>query len=201
MQVSEKKINLKNDAISAAGIAAGATVGMYFPAKRFALCLTPISESSIESRRFKFLKKYHEIDSFENILKFAQSIISRNPDLGNKKYLISILTPEKLANQRPLLIPESFLNKLKIISYMNIKKMTANGINAFLMGKTININDKSLYSAVFHEIGHALRDSKKSLSYRFNRKALHLIPLSLSPIGIGCFIVGMSHKKSLLRKI
>lgn len=161
--------------------------------------LSPLTDEKIAKKK-KFLSKYfHEIDSFDKIHEIAGDIIEKEPTLKAKRLKIQICNNETLKKQK-------YSNKNTIIARMlrkmkeNINKTFANGLNACFNFKEncIKFNDKSLYSAAFHEIGHAMNfhTNKASKGLQILRTFCQISGLIIPVFPLTCLWLGFSANKN-----
>lgn len=162
MKVSDKPRDTSQPSTlrQATGIAIGGTIGLCpaISTARKIVCPKPMDEKTISSIKLLLNTIMPEISSFDNIMNYASQILSKDTNLAEKGVQIQVVTPENAEKLYPLpQNPTTFWQKRLFILKNNTKKTFMNGLNACyeFMGKKIKINDKSLYSSVFHEIGHA----------------------------------------------
>lgn len=158
----------------------------------------PISEANLEKRK-QFFKKYIiEIASFTEIKQYADKILKGN-QFKNSRLKIHIVNPENVDKLRPLpRARKTFIQKIKYMNRANKNKILANGLNACFSPKlnAVFINDKHLYSVVFHEMGHAL--NYNSPSGRFTQKLGVKGSKAMPFVALGCLMTGLfSSKKSV----
>lgn len=173
-------------------VTAGAAIGV-FPLVLYAKGLTtPISDLDIEINKLKADKQHPALDTFEKIKGYADDILQKT-GLKDKGVKIEIWTPENISNLKPKTEPQSFMKKMFNIISVNQKKALAHGLNAFFMPKNnrVRINNERKYSAVFHEIGHAMNYNNSKImklmqqSRPFCNIALPVV--AISTLGVGLF--------------
>lgn len=197
MKVSEKPQNNNQTSSSkkVLGITIGGAIGLSPVAIGVKNSLTLISDKSVDNKRKFFSKFAPEIDEYKKIRAYADDIIDKK-GLKSKGLTIQIYTPENLKKIKPLPEKASIGEKFLYIRLFNRVKTLAYGLNAFFIPKMnkIKMNDKSLYSSVFHEIGHALNfNSSKSMKFIQNIRTISTI--SLPVIGISSLFLRLFHNK------
>lgn len=171
-----------------AGITAG-TVIAASPSIRFIKKLTtPLTDEGIKKRQKKLGKFIQEIAPFETIKNYAENILSET-SLKNKGVKLSIWSKENVAKLKPIKDLSTLEGKMQ----QKTRQIYSNGLNASFdfQKNTVNINDKLLYSAVFHEIGHSADFHSKAtlplfilrIISQLSTVVLPIIPLTLLNIG------------------
>lgn len=159
MHVSEKRTENNQPSVlrKATGVTVGAAIGVSPLVLIIRSYTRPLNDKRIAKAQKTMSKLLPEIDSFENIKKYADKIIEET-GLKDKNLKIEEWTPESLKKFKPLPVAKTRLQKLQNALIENNNKTLANGINANFNPKknVINISRKRLYSSVFHEIGHAI---------------------------------------------
>lgn len=126
-QNNNDKSNLPKQAL---GITAGLVVGLSPLPLLLRDKIATSSESAFLKKQEKLLNSAKEMDSFENIRKYADDILSK-PELENKRIKIQDKYPEKMLRTR-----------------------------FDLKNNVVLVNSKSGYTSVFQEIGHAINFHK-----------------------------------------
>lgn len=159
MRISENRTENNQPSVlrKATGITVGAAIGVFPFAVGIRNFTKPLDDKKIARTQKKLSNMITEIDSFEKIKKYADKIIIES-GLKDKKLKVEVWTPEVLKKIKPLPEAKTRWQKIKNTLTENNRKTFANGINAAfnLKKNIICINKKRLYSAVFHEIGHAM---------------------------------------------
>lgn len=199
MKVSENpsENNQQNRSRKKLGVTIGTTIGLLPMGIVAANFLIPMNDAKIV-RRKKFLSNFFtEIDSFETIKKYADDIIKKNTT-QTKGLKIEITTPETIKKLIPIKInPKKPAQKFLYNIIENFNKMFSNGLNACFnpLRNSVWINNKSLYSCVFHEIGHGLNYHSKLTKPLFFLRGLCQATLPLfDKICLGIGIVGIKHQ-------
>lgn len=200
MKVNEKSRTDSRPSTSriVTGVTVGAAIGLS-PIFIIKEMLTPISDEKLAKNKQKIQKLILPIDTFENIKKYADDIILKT-GLRDKGVRIQISTPESL-KINPLPKSANFLKRINNLLNTNVIKSTANGTNAFFRRSknVVTINDKGLYSAVFHEIGHALNfNNSKFMSFLQKNKTFSMIGLPI--VAFGSLLVGLFDNKESKNK-
>lgn len=166
MKVNNKLQN--NDKPSNSRKALGISVGMVVGLCPLPVLLrdkiTALSDTALAKKRERLLAKANDMDSFENIKKYADVIISKTI-LKDKKVKIK-------DENAPKLLRAGFIEK----------------DNAIL------ISNKSLYTMVFQEIGHALNFHNGGVT-KFLLKAKNVCSKMVPIIGISGLVVKLLHNK------
>lgn len=177
-----------------AGIAAGSLVFAIPVPFAIKNKITPISDKKIEKQKNIIQKFIKEIDSFETIKNHACNIILES-GLKEKGVKLVIWSKDDLKKMKPLPEPKTFSQKIKYTKIKNLYKVMSNGTNAYFerIRNNVHINKKNLYSAVFHELGHAENFHSKSTRWLsiLRNKSKRATPY----VALGCFAVGVFAKK------
>lgn len=160
-----------------------------------------VPDAKIEKQK-KFLQKLDiEIAPFAEIKKYADKILEETK-LKSRGLKIYIVNPQNVDKLRKLpKSPKTFIQKLNYIKKVNKNKILANGLNASFRPscKAVYINDKHLYSAVFHEMGHALNyfSSNGRFLQKLGQKSRRAVPfVALGSLLVGLFSSKKSHKEN-----
>lgn len=203
MQVSQKPVENKRSDITRniIGTAAGASIGFLPVVGHIKKMVTPVSATKIAIRKLQMSENHLELDSFENIKSYAEDIIAKTPALKNNNVKFFIATPETLKNRPELPQNASVLKKMMYEMAKNKNIQYANGLNACFSSRNniIKINDKSLYSAVFHELGHATNFNNGKIMKQI-QKMRGISFLAAPIVGLSCLTVGLFHNDSKPQK-
>lgn len=193
MKVSDRQNQQPSTLRTVAGVATGAVIGLYPITKTIKNMFTPLTDESIKKQKIVINKLFKELDSFDKIKQNADDIIAETI-LRDKKIKINVVNSETLKQQKPLpearTLMKSICKKLKTRN----DKMFANGLNACFMPRKreIKISNTGLYSAVFHEIGHALNCYANPATKILQK--VRVLTFITAPIpAIGILAVGLSH--------
>lgn len=197
MRVSENRTENNQQSVlrKATGVTVGAAIGVSPFALYIRNFMKPLTDKKIIQTQKKMSDIIKEIDSFENIKKYADNIIAES-GLNDKKLKLEVWTPEVLKEVEPL--PEAKTRWQKIINTLkeNNRKTFANGLNAAFNFKKniICINKERLYSAVFHEIGHAMNYNLNSFAKMLQKvRIVNFITLPI--FSTACLGVGLAADK------
>lgn len=179
MRVSAKQQeqNQPSTMRKAIGIAAGGTIGSYFTLKIIKYAIIPMSEKKLIAAQKFEIDRQPSIDSFENIKKYADKILEET-GLAKKGYTINVL--------KPVIEKEG----------STFDKIDSAGLSTGLnrIKKTIIINEKIGFHAVFHEIGHIMTEQKSDILYKVH-KHNKLLYKRQPILGLACLTVGLLHNK------
>lgn len=177
---------------------AGVTAGTAVAASPFLLVLSSLTKP-IDVRTLEFLKhkveyKYQELGPLEEIKQKA-IFIMRDTGLIDKNVKIELWNSNM--NFKPKMPkPNNFLKKFLLQIKERKIQMYANGLNACYSSKNkkIIISSERNYSAVFHEIGHALNYNSNKFGY-VTKRIYSLSKLGAPIIGLACVVIGMIYNK------
>lgn len=156
----------QNNSRKALGISAGMAVGLAPLPVLLRDKITALSDKALVSKHEKLFKQATDMGSFENIKKYADEIILKT---GLKGRGLEIQTKRSLNVLRARFNPES---------------------------NFILVNDRSLYSLVFQEIGHALNfHNSKYTKFLLKMKKVcsKIVPI----IGVSGLVVKLLHNKKM----
>lgn len=200
MNISDKNHNNQPSIQQKAlGVAVGACIGLSPLAYSLKYSYTPIPDKKLIKMREKQTIKFPNFDTFENISKYANDILLKT-GLKNKGVKIQIDTPKNLII-KPLAQDASLIKRLRYIKGTNRRKILANGLNAcfYRTENKIHINNETLFTTVFHEIGHAINYNNTKIMKSFQklreltkRSSKYIVPL--------CLLVGLFGNKEQSKK-
>lgn len=159
MRVSENRTENNQPSVlrKTTGITVGAAIGLSPVAMVIQEQIKPFDDKKIAKIRNNVSKLLPEMDSFENIQKYADKIIAET-GLKDKNLKIEIWSPDALKKNNPLPEAKTIWQKFKNMKEEKKNKILEHGLNAYFSRSEnkIKLNKTRLYSTVFHEIGHAM---------------------------------------------
>lgn len=193
MNVKDKQQSSPSILRQSAGYAAGTSVLAIPFAIKIRNLAQPMTDEQISKIKKKLDKHFIELDSFEKVEDIAKDIIKKTGlEAKGTKLDITKTKPPKDSSELQQKQPKGFWQKFKFNIKERKQKTFDNGLNACFNFKKNNIviNDKSLYSAVFHEIGHALnfhsKITKPLSALRIFTQLTTIIPVApLAILGLG----------------
>lgn len=137
-----------------------------------------------------------DIDTFSKTKTNADEILKTSGlnDKGAKLFITNKESANELTQILEEAVPKSFPCREKYITH--VTDVFTTGLNAAYMEKKnlILINDKNLYSSVYHEIGHALNANNSFIFKNLQKLRGILTPFGAPILGLGFLAVGIFHK-------
>ncbi|MDD3436320.1 MAG: hypothetical protein PHC64_04105 [Candidatus Gastranaerophilales bacterium] len=177
------------------GISLGTVAGAILPYNTFK---TAISTCDVTTKGI-ILQFHHftmpDIDSFSHNKEAAENALERT-GLKGKGVKLFIANKNNVAEIKNIIagdFPHCYPFRNRIIE--SFAQQCSNGINACYTEKEKNIiiNSKELFSAVFHEIGHAM-NANNSIFMKLIQKAKRITPFGVPIVGLGFLAMGLLHK-------
>lgn len=196
---NNKSDSIKSKAVSAGASLTGAGIGLAIPYTTIKDAFTLQTPIGVESAR-KFMQKLMpEVDTFETTAKNVKAIMEEtgltakgvkfspvDKSTEGLKTLDGIIEANTKTNSNNKLI-----NKIRQV----YRQTFSEGTNAayFPGTKNVVVNKESLYSSVYHELGHA-KNANGSFATKALQKARNITPFGVSLIAPVVLAVGLLHK-------
>lgn len=191
LNTREGKISKKRQA---AAVLTGGTIAT-LPAAFVASDLLK-TKSPKELKKAADLMRYiaPDIDTFQNVKEIADKVLLES-GLKDKGVKIKVVTPENLAmiQEEISSFAKNPIDKKTVGNFVNMFEVGANA--GFLpKNNSVYITDKSLYSSVFHELGHAMNRNLSKFGLALQKSRMYLTPLGVPVAGLGLFAASLFHK-------
>ncbi len=189
--------SVRNKAVAVGAGVVGAGIGMAMPCMTLKDSFTIQSQTGIDSAK-KFMQMLMpEVETFESASKNAKAILEET-GLGAKGVKFSPVdkTTEGMRTLEGV-IDANMTSKNSVAQRLKkvYTQMFGEGANAayFTNSKDVVVNKNSLYSSVYHELGHA-KNANGNFFTKSLQKARNITPFGVSLVAPVVLAVGLFHK-------
>lgn len=177
---------------------AGCAVGTVIPLSQIKDIFTPVSIRDAKNTA-KYMQEFMpDVDTFKNTQANIEKILT-NTGLKEKGVKVFIHDGSKECDNQFC----DMLNKLdpskkrlNEISKNNLFNNMKYGANACYIdnNKTVIINNKNLFTSVYHELGHAMNANTNIFSKALSKARNYITPMGISILAPITLAIGLAHK-------